>query len=98
MGKLIIDSSTPSEGGDAFTGDISGFAVGDRIDLRDLAFHSGQMSVSPSTFGALNASLVVSNGTIDSAAFDLIGAYTSGEFHFAGDGHGGTAITLVKGG
>ena len=96
MGALIVDHSTPSGEGAAFLGEISGFAAGDTIDLRDLAFHSGQMSDSPSTFGSLDASLIVNNGAIDSAAFHLLGAYTSGEFQFASDGHGGTAVTLAK--
>jgi hypothetical protein len=96
MGSLIVDHSTPSEEGAAFLGEISGFAAGDTIDLRDLAFNSGQMSVSPSIFGSLDASLVVNNGATDSAAFHLLGVYTSGEFQLANDGHGGTAITLAK--
>jgi hypothetical protein len=96
MGTLIVDHSAPSGQGDAFDGEISGFAAGDTIDLRDLAFNSGQMSVNPSTLSALDASLVVNNGATDSAAFHLLGAYTSAEFQFAGDGHGGTAITLAK--
>jgi adhesin HecA-like repeat protein len=96
MGTLIVDHSTPAGHGDAFDGEISGFAAGDAIDLRDFAFNAGQMGVGPSAFGAVDASLVLSNGATVSAAFHLLGTYTSAEFQFAADGHGGTAITLAK--
>lgn len=96
MGTLIVDHSTPAGHGDAFDGEISGFAAGDTIDLRDFAFNAGHMSLGPSAFGAVDASLILSNGATVSADFHLLGTYTSGEFQFAGDGHGGTAITLAK--
>jgi hypothetical protein len=54
------------------------------------------MSHSLSTFGSRDAVLIVSDGTADSAAFHLLGAYTGGEFRFASDGYGGTAITLAR--
>ena len=100
-GTLILDNSTPSEAGDPFFGSISGFAMAkttsDTIDLRDLAFSAGTMTVDPSSgFGALDASLVVSNGATTSTALYLLGAYTANEFKFSSDNHGGTDITLVK--
>jgi hypothetical protein len=96
-GALILNNSTPSEANDPFYGSISGFAAGDRIDLADLAFNKGTMSVAPASgFGTLDASLVVSNGVTTSTSLYLLGGYTSGEFRFKNDGSGGTDITLVK--
>ena len=100
-GTLILDNSTPSGADDPFFGSISGFAMAkktsDTIDLRDLAFNAGTMTVDASSgFGALDASLVVNNGTTTSAALYLLGAFTANEFKFSNDTHGGTDITLVK--
>ena len=99
-GTLILDNSTPSGADDPFFGSISGFASGkstsDTLDLGDFTFNAGTMSLGSSTFGSLDANLVISNGVTSSGAIHLLGQYTSGEFHFADDGHGGTAITLAR--
>jgi autotransporter passenger strand-loop-strand repeat protein len=88
-GILQLDSSL------AFGGTISGFQLGDEIDLRSLAFTSGVTSLSWTqlTSGA-NASgtLTVSSG----AAVEnltLLGQYSLANFSATSDGHGGTLIT-----
>jgi hypothetical protein len=101
-GTLILDNTSPGGADDPFFGSINGFTstktTSDTIDLRDLAFTGiANMSLANSSgFGSLDGSLVVSNGTATSAAFSLVGTYTSGQFQFASDNHGGTDITLAK--
>jgi hypothetical protein len=102
-GDLILDNSH------MFFGTVSGLAAGDEIDLRDFAFVAGKTAIDMTTsgFGALDGSLVVTNGTTDSAGIwlqgDYIPAYLTAHhlaFQFASDGHliSGTSSdgTLVK--
>ena len=79
-----LELSAPSK----FSGAISGFTVGDSIDLVNTT----------ATAIALNSSnqLVVSNAGGTVATLDLTGSYSGGSSHFvlASDGAGGTTITL----
>jgi autotransporter passenger strand-loop-strand repeat protein len=88
-GMLQVDS------GGHVTGTISGFHLGDEIDLRGLAYNSGSSTLSwkQKTSGT-NASgtLTVKEGT-HSMTLTLVGSYTSGNFTVTSDGHGGTLIT-----
>jgi hypothetical protein len=88
-GTLQLDSASH------LSGTISGFHLGEAIDLRGLAFSSSGSTLSwtQKTSGA-NASgmLTVKEGT-SSMSFTLVGSYTSGNFSATSDGHGGTLIT-----
>jgi fibronectin-binding autotransporter adhesin len=77
------------------SGTISGFHLGETIDLRGLAFSSSSSTLSwtQKTSGA-NASgtLTVKEGTT-STTLTLIGSYTVSNFSATSDGHGGTLVT-----
>jgi autotransporter passenger strand-loop-strand repeat protein len=79
----------------AFGGTISGFHLGDEIDLRGLAYTSGTTNLSWTqlTSGA-NASgtLTVSSGAAVET-LTLLGQYTAANFSATSDGAGGTLIT-----
>jgi len=88
-GTLLLDSGAhPS-------GTISGFRLGEAIDLRGLAFSSSNSTPSwtQKTSGA-NASgtLIVREGA-RTQSFTLVGSYWSGNFSATSDGHGGTLVT-----
>jgi len=104
-GSLILDDSAKDYA------NISGFGVGDTIDLRDFAFSaSTTIDAAKSGFGSLDAGLILTNGAADSAPVYFEGDYTSATLaaehlkpSFASDGHAigstgkfGTAITLVS--
>jgi autotransporter passenger strand-loop-strand repeat protein len=79
----------------AFGGTISGFHLGDEIDLRGLAFTSGTTNLSWSQFtSGANASgtLTVSSGAAVET-LTLLGQYTAANFSVTSDGAGGTLIT-----
>jgi autotransporter passenger strand-loop-strand repeat protein len=88
-GTLQLDS------GAQLSGTISGFHLGEAIDLRGLAFSSSSSTLSwtQRTSGA-NASgtLTVKEGT-SSTTLTLVGSYTVSNFSATSDGHGGTLIT-----
>jgi trimeric autotransporter adhesin len=79
----------------AFGGTISGFHLGDEIDLRSLGFTSGTTNLSWTqlTSGA-NASgtLTVSSGAAVET-LTLLGQYTAANFSATSDGAGGTLVT-----
>jgi alkaline phosphatase D len=81
-GTLEID-------GTSFSGQVSGFAPGDRLDFADLAFGS-KTTVE---YNAATHHLTVSDGG-HVADVTLLGNYTTAMFITAGDGHGGTLVTL----
>jgi phosphodiesterase/alkaline phosphatase D-like protein len=81
-GTLEID-------GTSFSGQVSGFAPGDRLDFSDLAFRS-KLTVG---YDATTHHLTVSNG-VKTADVTLLGNYTASTFVTEGDGHGGTLVTL----
>ena len=88
-GVLQLDS------GGHVSGTISGFHLGDKIDLKGLAYNSGSSTLSwtQKTSGT-NASgtLTVKEGT-SSMSFTLVGSHTSGNFSVTSDGSGGTLVT-----
>jgi phosphodiesterase/alkaline phosphatase D-like protein len=81
-GTLEID-------GTSFSGQVAGFAQGDRLDFSNLAFGS-HMTVG---YDAATHHLTVSDGA-KVADVTLLGDYTAATFVTAGDGHGGTLVTL----
>jgi len=70
-----------------YAGSVSGFGIGDSIDVTDVGFVSGKASYNPGT-----DILTVSNGT-HTAKIQLVGVYTANDFTFGSDGHGGTLIS-----
>ena len=79
-----------------FGATITGFGTGDTIDVGSVIFGaSDTVGFVPDLAGPANSgTLTVSDGS-NSAAFGLGGDYTTtGTFHLASDGHGGTAITF----
>ena len=77
------------------SGSISGFVLGDSIDLAFLGFNASLSALwleSNSNPGTLS---VVENGTVV-AALDLSGQYVASDFSFSSDGHGGTTIGFVN--
>jgi autotransporter passenger strand-loop-strand repeat protein len=80
----------------AFGGTISGFTLGDEIDLRGLAFTSGTINASwTQLVSGANGSgtLTVSSGATVVETLTLLGQYSQGSFSATSDGHGGTVIT-----
>ncbi len=84
-GTLQLDTSQQ------FSGTVSGFAVPDQIDLRDIAYTSGATHLTWTQHTG-SGTLAVTSGT-HSATLTLDGTYISGEFHLATDGSGGTLVT-----
>jgi autotransporter passenger strand-loop-strand repeat protein len=79
----------------AFGGTISGFTLGDEIDLRSLAFTSGTTNLSWTQHASgANASgtLTVSSGAAVET-LTLLGQYSLANFNATSDGFGGTMIT-----
>jgi fibronectin-binding autotransporter adhesin len=88
-GTLQLDSSSH------LSGSVSGFHLGDQIDLRGLAFSSSSSTLSwKQTTSGANASgtLTVREGRT-STTITLVGSYTASNFSATSDGHGGTLIT-----
>ena len=86
-GTLQLDHSV------YFKGRVAGFAVPDRLDLRDIAFVAGITTVSfTEAAGSTSGTLSVTNGA-RTAKLTLLGSYVTSQFHLAGDGHGGTLVT-----
>jgi hypothetical protein len=88
-GILQLDSSSH------LSGTISGFHLGDEIDLRGLAFSPSSSTLTwKQTASGANASgtLTVKEGT-SSTTLTLVGTYTLSNFSATSDGHGGTLIT-----
>ncbi|HTB42714.1 MAG TPA: hypothetical protein VK741_03735, partial [Acetobacteraceae bacterium] len=79
-GTLAIDSL-----GTTFGAGVSGFALGDAIDLTAVQSGSG------TDFNFNNGTLMVSDGT-HSASVDLVGSYSNAGFELASDQHGGTLV------
>jgi len=84
-GTLQLDSLV------AFGGTISGFQLGDDIDLRGLAFTSGKDTLSWSQSGTSGTLTVTSGAKVETLT--LLGQYATADFSAATDGHGGTVIT-----
>jgi hypothetical protein len=96
-GSASIDTTTSVkfQGGGQFalghsgnyTGSVSGFGIGDSIDVTDIGFVSGKDSYNPGT-----DILTISSGT-HTTKIQLVGVYTANDFTFGSDGHGGTLIS-----
>jgi hypothetical protein len=93
-GTLRLDHSAT----EAYGGSITGFAVGDSIDLADVKFTGGTQGAAATytpDFGGFTGSLVVSDGT-DASLLVLIGNYSADTFNVTSDGSGnGTLVTLA---
>ncbi len=88
-GTLQIDNSA------RFTGQISGFAGQDQIDLRDIVFNPQTTLGYAANSGNTGGTLMVSNGR-DSAGIALLGGYTAAQFVVSSDDHGGTLVTAQQ--
>lgn len=75
--------------GAAFTGTLSGFTTGDRIDLSDLPYSGSAL-----TFDSLNNGLTVSNGTY-STTIHLSGSYVASGFKLSADASGSAQVTYI---
>ena len=83
------------DSGGQVSGAISGFHLGDAIDLRGLAYNSGSSTVSwtqLTTGTSASGTLTVKEGA-SSVTLTLVGSYTSGNFSVTSDGSGGTLLT-----
>jgi autotransporter passenger strand-loop-strand repeat protein len=88
-GTLQLDSSSH------LSGTVSGFHLGEEIDLRGLAFSSSSSTLTwrQTTSGAhASGTLTVKEGA-SSTTLTLVGSYTVSNFSATSDGHGGTLIT-----
>jgi len=75
-----------------FTGKISGFAVPDQLDLRDISFGAGTTINFAEFEDNTQGTLTVSDGA-HVAQIVMAGQYATGQFNGARDGHGGTVMT-----
>jgi hypothetical protein len=84
-GTLRLDASSQ------FTGTVAGLALGNYLDLSDLAYQ-GNSAPTYSSSGANTGTLAVTQGanTINVA---LLGSYFANSFVASSDGHGGTLVT-----
>jgi hypothetical protein len=83
------------DSGSHLSGTISGFHLGDAIDLGGLAFNasSSTLSWTQKAIGTkASGTLTVKEGS-KTQSFTLVGSYTVGNFSATSDGHGGTLIT-----
>jgi large repetitive protein len=90
-GTLTLDHALTQP----FSAVISGLDANDTVDLKDLNFTNGNITVSTSLLENGNTTLVVSNtSTQQSVTLTLAGDYTHSAWHFAQDSSGtGTAFS-----
>jgi hypothetical protein len=79
-----------SQSFDVTSGTISGFALGDSIDLEDINIAGATATWNSSS--NVGGTLVVTDGT-HTADLTLLGSYTQGNFHIATDGSGHVLLT-----
>ena len=84
-GTLRLDASSQ------FTGTVAGLALGNYVDLADLAYRGNDAPVYSSS-GANTGSVAVTEGTT-TINVALLGGYLANSFVASSDGHGGTLIT-----
>jgi hypothetical protein len=91
VGTLTLDHALTQP----FSAVISGLDANDTVDLKDLTFTNGNITVSTALLENGNTTLVVSNtSTQQSVTFTLAGDYTHSAWHFAQDSSGtGTIFT-----
>ena len=88
-GTLQLDHSAQ------FSGQISGFAEQDQIDLRDIVFTPQTTSTYAANLGNTGGDLIVGDKG-QAASLVLFGSYTASEFATSSDGHGGTLVTMQQ--
>jgi hypothetical protein len=74
------------------TGKISGFALGDLMDLTDINFGADTSLTYKINVAHTGGTLTVTDGA-DTAKLTLVGSYTQSSFSIANDGSGGTLIS-----
>ena len=88
-GTLKLDASL------AFTGEISGLAGSDAIDLADVSY--GVQTQVTFLGNATGGTLTISDG-VHTANIALQGDYLSSTWTLSNDGHGGTVVVDLGGG
>ena len=87
MEFLYPGGTLETQGLGSFASTISGFAVGDLIDVASVTYAQGTTTV------GFNAGTLTVTDATPSAAFTLSGSYASNGFQIIGsDGHGGTEV------
>jgi hypothetical protein len=84
-GTLKLDASAQ------FDGTVAGLALGNYLDLADVAYQGDSTPVYKPT-GANTGILTVSEGA-SSVNIELLGNYIASSFVATSDGHGGTLVT-----
>jgi hypothetical protein len=86
-GQVVLDQAT------SYTGEISGFATTQSIDLTDIDFAAG-VKINYQSNNRQNTSgvLTITKGT-ETVHIELAGSYTLANFRVASDGEGGTLLT-----
>jgi autotransporter passenger strand-loop-strand repeat protein len=88
IATLVLDQTSS-----AFTGAISGWQAGDRIDLGDILFNQPGTTLGYSENAAnTGGTLTVSDGS-HVASLALLGQYMASSFALSSDGNGGTFVT-----
>ena len=85
-GTLRLDQSS------AFAGTVAGLALGNFIDLADLAFKSNTAPAYTANGGNTGGTLKATEGA-SSVNIALLGSYMANSFVASSDGHGGTLVT-----
>lgn len=84
---LVLDQASD------FSGFISGWQDGNHLDLSDIRFGEGSMTLLYlADVGHGRGTLTVSDGS-HTASLALLGQYTAADFALSSDGHGGTMIS-----
>ena len=85
-GILKLDASS------LFAGTVAGLALGNYLDLADVAYQGNSTPVYTPNGGNTGGGLAVSEGA-SSFNLPLLGSYLAGSFAASSDGHGGTLVT-----
>jgi hypothetical protein len=85
-GTLRLDASSQ------FNGTVAGLALGNYVDLADIAFGGGTTVGYTPNGGNTGGTLTATDGT-NMANITLLGQYMASSFVATSDGHGGTLIT-----
>jgi hypothetical protein len=88
-GVLKLDQST------AFTGSISGFGAGDRLDLSDIGSGSHTTLGYQENTAGTGGTLTISDG-VHTASLALLGQYAAAGFKTTADGEGGAIVTYSE--
>jgi hypothetical protein len=85
-GTLRLDTSSQ------FNGTVAGLALGNSLDLADIAYVATNAPAYMPNGGNTGGTLSVTDGT-HAANIALLGQYIASSFVTASDGHGGTRVT-----